>query len=134
MANGTDIWTSHSTERVRLIPFKVMVGLAAFGVALVGFIGYGVGTNHDTGPHVLTGQAYVSPYQASVTVHGWVYGFDISPNGMHWYDAAGSHDGGIPPCLQQPGNTWIRFGYADATGPDTESWQVVTWVQCIDHA
>ena len=133
MANGTDIEATLGTERIRLIPLKVKVSLAAFGVALVGFIGYGIGTNHGTGPHVLTGQAYVTPYQASVTVHGWVYGFDITPNGMHWYDSTGSHDGGIPPCLQQPGHRWIRFGYAEAKGLN-ESWRVVTWVQCIDHA
>jgi hypothetical protein len=120
----------------RLIPSKVKIGLIALALTLVGLLGYGIGANHGTGAQVLTGRAYASPYQAAVTVGGWTYGFEISPNGMRWYDAGGgSHEGGIPPCLQHPGNPWIRFGIADATGlNDQSSWRAVTWVQCIDHA
>lgn len=113
----------------RLIPLKVKVGLAAFGVALIGFIGYGIGTNHDTGAHVASGHAYVSPAgQVGVTVGGWVYGFEVTDNGMKWYDADGLHDGGIPPCLQQAGDPWLRFGWASAKGVNGDSWRVVTWV------
>jgi hypothetical protein len=120
----------------RLVPLKAKVALAAFAVALFGFICYVIGTDQGTGSYVLTGRAYVGPDQASVTVGGRAYGFEISPNGMRWYDArgGGSHDGGIPPCLQHPGYAWIRFGYAKANGLDGQSsWRVVTWVQCIDH-
>ena len=119
----------------RLIPLKLKVGLAAFGVALVGFIGYGIGTTHDTGAHVLSGRAYVSPSgQVAVTVDGWVYGFEATDSGVTWYDADGSHDSGTPPCLQQPGDPWLRFGWASAQGVNGESWRVVTWVQCNAHA
>jgi len=133
-----------STEKVeaprgafgRLIPFKVKVGMAGIVLALYGLICYGIGTNHGTGSHVLTGRAYVGVGQASITVGGWAYGFSISPDGMTWYDqSSGVHDGGIPPCLQHPGYAWIRFGYANATGLDGQpSGRVVTWEQCIDHA
>lgn len=134
MATGTDIAASAGTEHVRLVSLKVKVVLAALGVALVGFISYGIGTNRGSeSSHVLTGQAYVTPVQASVTVHGRVYGFDITSRNLHWYDASGAHDGGVPPCLQHPGTTTIRFGYADTKGPDASSWRVVTWVQCVDH-
>lgn len=122
--------------RERLLPLKVKVGLIAFAIALFGFLCYSVGTNHDSGPRVLTGRAYVSPNQLGVTVNGRAYGLEITQNGLDWYDASGGpHEGGIPPCLQHPGYTWIRFGYAEASGlNDQSSWRVVTWVQCVDHA
>ena len=117
------------------IPPKVKVGLAASGLALIGFIGYGIGTTRDTGAHVASGHAYVSPAgQVGVTVGGWGYGFQVTDNGMKWYDAAGMHDSGVPPCLQQSGDPWLRFGWAKATGLSGESWRVVTWVQCVAHA
>jgi hypothetical protein len=117
----------------RLIPLKVKAIVGLLGLALFGFICYGIGTNHGTGSHVLTGRAYVSPSQGSVKVNGWAYGFAVSPNGMNWYDSrGGSHEGGIPPCMQQaPRYAWIRFGYVEADGLHEDSWRVVTWVQCI---
>ena len=123
-----------SSDTLRLIPVKVKFALAVFGLAILGLISYGIGTNHGT-PHVLTGRAYVGQGVATVKVGGWAYGFGVSPNAMTWYDANGSsHDGGIPPCLQHPGQyAWLRFQYANASGPDGSTWRDVTWVQCIQH-
>jgi hypothetical protein len=124
-------------SRDRLVPLKAKVVLAGVAIATVGLVSYGIGTNHGTGSHVLTGRAYVGVGQASVIVDGWAYGFTISPNGMSWYDANGaSHDGGIPPCLQHPASSaWIRFGYVNSTGLDGQpSSRVVTWTQCINHS
>jgi hypothetical protein len=118
--------------RVRWVSPRVKVALAVFALALVGLLGYGIGHNHSRAAHVLTGRAYVGTDEASITVDGYVYGVTISPNGMQWYDAAGArHQGGVPACLEQPGYTWLRFGYASATGPDGASWRAVTWVQCV---
>jgi hypothetical protein len=120
----------------RLVPLKAKIGLVTLALAVFGFVCYGIGTNQGTGSHTSTGHAIVGVDQASVQVGGWVYGFAISPNGMTWYDTkGGSHDGGIPPCLEHPGNAWIRFGYASATGLDGQSsGRVVTWTQCINHS
>ena len=116
-----------------LISARVKTVVAVIGLALFGFICYGIGTNHGTGSHVLTGRAYVSPYQGFVKVNGWPYGFEVNPNGMDWYDSHGGfHEGGLPPCMQHaPRYTWIRFSYANAHGLQGDSWRVVTWVQCI---
>jgi hypothetical protein len=120
----------------RLIPLKAKIVFVSLVLAVFGFICYGIGTNQGAGAHVLTGRAFVGVDQASVKVDGWVYGLVISPDGMTWYDTnGGSHDGGIPPCLQHPGYAWIRFGYANATGLDGQpSDRVVTWTQCVNRA
>jgi hypothetical protein len=114
------------------IPPPVRFVVLAAVLATFGLICYSIGSHRGAGRHVLTGRAFVSPYQGEVTVNGWAYGFDISQNGMHWYDARGrSHEGGIPPCMQHGSTyTWIRFGWSPARGQH-ESWRVVTWVQCI---
>jgi hypothetical protein len=118
-----------------LVALPVKVIGAVIALATVALIGYGIGTQQGkAGPHVLTGRAYVGDTVGSIMVDGWAYGFDITPNGMQWYEAGGdSHDGGVPPCLQgRPGHyAWIRFGYSVAYGLHGESWRAVDWVQCL---
>lgn len=117
------------------LPAKVVVGAIALTSAAL--IGYGVGTQHrNSGAHILTGRAYVGDGMAGMRVNGWSYGFDIDRNGMQWYDArSGTHEGGVPPCLQGPPGhyAWIRFGYSTAHGLHGESWRSVDWVQCLTH-
>ena len=135
ITRGEPASSPRPSDQDRLIPLRVKAVLAVLGMALVGFIGYGIGTNHGTGAHILVGRAYVSPVQGTVKVGDEAYGFQVSPNGMDWYDSrGGAHEGGIPPCLRHaPRMVWIRFGYASATGLDGDSWRVVTWVQCVHH-
>jgi hypothetical protein len=116
----------------RLISLRVKAVLIVAGLALLGFICFGIGTNHGKGSHVLVGRAHVSDSQGAVKAGDVWYGFNIDPNTMHWYDATGGfHEGGIPPCLQHaPQDAWIRFGYATAHGLHGDSWGVVTWLQC----
>ena len=115
------------------MPAKVVA--AVIVLATVALIGYGIGTQHGKSrSHVLTGRAYLGDTVGSVRVDGWAYGFDITPNGMQWYDGRGDrHDGGIPPCLKdRPGHyAWIRFGYSIADGLYGEGWRSVDWVQCL---
>jgi hypothetical protein len=120
----------------RLIPLRVKAVLLVAGLALFGFICYGIGTNHGKASHVLIGRAFVTPFQGAVRVDGWAYGFEVNPNGMRWYDSSGgSHEGGVPPCMQHaPRTVWIRFGYATAQGLGGDAWRVVSWVQCIKHS
>jgi hypothetical protein len=117
----------------RLVPLKVKAVLVVLAFGVVALISYGIGTNHGKGAHVETGRAYVTAYQAAVRVDGWVYGFEVGPNVMSWYDARGGlQNGGVPPCMRHtPTFAWIRFGWTNATGQSGESWRVVTWVQCI---
>ena len=136
MAHGPGPGGPDPTGRDRLIPLKAKTVLLLVLIAVFGLICYGIGTNHGTGLHVGTGRAYVSPYQVGVRTGGWSYGFEITRNGMFWYDADdGFHEGGIPPCLQHaPRFSWIRFGWSTANGFDGDHWRMVTWVQCISHA
>ena len=119
----------------RLLPLRVKVVLVTIVLALIGFISYGIGTDHgrEAVAHVATGRAYVSPYQVGVRAGGWSYGFELTRGGMDWYDRRGmSHQGGIPPCLQHgPRFSPIRFGWSTAAGPHGDQWRVVTWVQCL---
>ena len=120
-----------------LIALRVKVGLIGCLLALFGFICYGIGTAHGSRfpAHVAVGRAYVSPAQVGVRVGGWSYGFELSENGLTWYDSRGvRHDGGLPSCLRNgPRHTWIRFGWSTAIGPGGEQWRSVTWVQCTGH-
>lgn len=113
-------------------PLWVKLAVATVLLALAGLVGYGIRAQEGTRGHVSTGRAYLGTNQGAVKVNGTEYGFAINPNTMIWYDANGSHDGGIPPCLQQrPGFAWIRFGYSTVYGPDESSWHSVNWVQCV---
>ncbi|HEY2297299.1 MAG TPA: hypothetical protein VGH43_06195 [Jatrophihabitans sp.] len=134
LTHGPEPGGPDPTDRDRLIPLKVKTVLLVVLIAVVGLICYGIGTNHGTGSHVATGRAYVSPYQVGVRTGGWSYGFEITQNGMFWYDAHGGfHEGGIPPCLRHgPRFSWIRFGWSTANGLGNH-WRMVTWVQCINH-
>lgn len=120
------------SRRLVRLPAKIAAVLVALAASAL--IGYGLG-RHTSSDHVLVGQAYHSSTQGTVIVGGWAYGFFIGPNVVDWYDAhGGSHSGGIPPCLQHPGESWIRFGYSTAVGPEGQSsWRVVDWVQCWHH-
>jgi hypothetical protein len=119
----------------RLIPLKTKAVLTVLAFGLVAFISYGIGTNHGTGAHVVTGRAYVVSTQAGVRADGWAYGFAVDDNFMSWYDARGQfHQGGVPPCMRHtPTFAWIRFGWVNAQGRDSLSWRDVTWVQCINR-
>ena len=119
----------------RLIPLRVKVALIGLALAVAGFICYGIGTTHGTrtAAHTSVGRAYASPYQVGVRADGWSYGFELTRNGMFWYDSRHVlHEGGIPPCLQHgPRFSWIRFGWSSAVGLRGDQWRSVTWVQCV---
>lgn len=116
------------------VPLPAKIAAVLVALAAAALLGFALG-RHTSSEHVLVGQAYHSATQGSVEADGWAYGFVIGPNSMRWYDAHGaSHSGGIPPCLQGPGESWIRFGYSTAAGLRGQStWRVVDWVQCWHH-
>jgi hypothetical protein len=101
--------------------------LALAGVAALaaGHLGRGEAA-HQT---VVTGVAYVGVQQASVRAEGWSYAITAS---VPWVDANGSlHEVGWPACLTAVGETVpIRFAQIPVSGPTSQSWRQVVWVDC----
>ena len=93
-------------------------------------VGFAVGEHQQRPMTVLHGLAYVGDHEVSVTVGGWVYGFQ-GPGNLFWTGSDGSeHSGGWPACLHGPSRMPITFGEVPVTTPDGEMWRQVVWVDC----
>ncbi|HKC28010.1 MAG TPA: hypothetical protein VKB75_08345 [Jatrophihabitans sp.] len=107
---------------------RIVLVTSALALAAVAAAAY---LSRDKPAHqtVLTGVAYVGLQQASVRADGWTYGISAS---VPWLDANGSlHEVGWPACLSAIGETVpIRFAQISVSGPRSEAWRQVLWVDC----
>jgi len=108
-----------------------MAAVLAAVLALIGIVGFEVGTRHERAADWHRGVGYIGDHEASITVGGWVYGIEGSV--PEWIDESGArHSGSWPACVGPVGTTKsIRFASVNVTAAGS-SWRQVVLVDCRD--